>query len=317
MRVLHREYPLTGSIGEDGEIRSNGQAIVVSPRTDAVTVLHAYRPFLAYYPTFLSQAEAQHMIGIARPLLERSRMGGGGTIDYGSNGRTSSSAPITKSHDDIVRRIEERAAYLTGFPVDNIERLQVVRYLPGQQFDAHWDAFGPFNKGERDIALGDGYNRVFTIFCYLSDAPTCTAPEDPDHRGDLNGCTLFPLLSLAVPPSAGGAVFWTNTDESLRIHHGAVHQGFPVCCGEKWGLNIWIHARDLWTFAQCMDKLRQHVRPRDRSGARKCLSFSAIILLIYLINIYLIFISTYFDPHPHIRRRNSDTPRCPPPRECN
>eukprot|EP01007_Sphenomonas_quadrangularis_P001242 NODE_2161_length_663_cov_168.429967_g1821_i0.p2 GENE.NODE_2161_length_663_cov_168.429967_g1821_i0~~NODE_2161_length_663_cov_168.429967_g1821_i0.p2 ORF type:complete len:135 (-),score=62.36 NODE_2161_length_663_cov_168.429967_g1821_i0:258-638(-) len=99
-----------------------------------------------------------------------------------------------------------------------------------------------------------GYNRVCTMLVYLNEC-VCEK-KDSECFEDINGCTLFPLLSLAVPPVQNAALFWTNTDANLKEFDAAVHQGLPVCCGEKWAMNIWIHARDLWNYGTVLDKIR-------------------------------------------------------------
>ena len=52
--------------------------------------------------------------------------------------RTSTTAMLPAT-DPVVRRITERAAYLTGYPYGHIEPLQLVKYEPGQRCVAHLD----------------------------------------------------------------------------------------------------------------------------------------------------------------------------------
>ena len=47
------------------------------------------------------------------------------------------------------------------------------------------------------------------------------------------GATVFPLLGVAAPPSAGSALFWYNLRRSGRPDHRTVHASCPVLLGAK------------------------------------------------------------------------------------
>merc|ERR1712135_89899 len=76
-----------------------------------------------------------------------------------------------------------RLARVAGLPVEQLERLNMVRYSPGEYFNEHYD----------------GKFRPRTVFIYLNDLP------DADE-----GETLFPHLGLRFRPRCGAAVMWSN-----------------------------------------------------------------------------------------------------------
>lgn len=118
---------------------------------------------------------------------------------------------------------------------------QVVHYQPGQLYKSHWDAVDPHSlRGQ--YYWSRGYGRKHTMLVYLNDLE-CDMPGCKDSR--TNGCTLFAVLGLAVKPSAGDVLYFENVDEAGELYEEALHSGMPVCHGEKWAVNCWVHLRDL------------------------------------------------------------------------
>merc|ERR1712232_1361059 len=95
--------------------------------------------------------------------------------------RTSQSCILLYAQTSIVERLEHRLASLANLPVEQLERLVVVRYSPGETFAEHHD----------------GKFRPKTVFVYLNDLP----------EGD-QGDTYFPHLGFSFVPRAGCAVMW-------------------------------------------------------------------------------------------------------------
>lgn len=76
---------------------------------------------------FLTDAEADHMVGLAAPSLERSRViaqNGSGVLD---SVRTSSGTFLPKGADAVVAGVEARVAAVTHLPVSHAENLQILR----------------------------------------------------------------------------------------------------------------------------------------------------------------------------------------------
>lgn len=255
---------VTGKLGPVGEIYADPKVRLFGWSPSHVVVLRRAPPIVIQYPAFLNDAECAHLIGLVEARFTKSLIGGGGAGLGPDAARTSYSAPFEKGEDAVVRAVEERAAHIAGFPSDNIERLQVVRYVKGQQYQAHWDSYGMHNPREFEIATAEGYNRVCTFLVYLNDV-VCTGQHGAECHGEINGATLFPLLSTAVAPKKGCAVFWHNTDATLRSYDAALHQGLPVCCGVKYALNIWVHGRDVWRYGEVLAKIREQERGDKRA----------------------------------------------------
>lgn len=91
---------------------------------------------------FMSHEECDHVVNTAEPLMEKS-----GVIDAKTGAetydpiRTSYGAFLPIAFDDVVARVERRAAEWAMIPSTNQEQLHVLRYAVGQQYADHWDAY--------------------------------------------------------------------------------------------------------------------------------------------------------------------------------
>ncbi|RKP25904.1 hypothetical protein SYNPS1DRAFT_4440, partial [Syncephalis pseudoplumigaleata] len=163
-------------------------------------------PTVIIIDDFLQPGEAEHMISIATPKMERSRVFGDSKH---SEARTSSSAYLSKSMDHVVRCIEERASFFSNISVADSEPLQVVWYTEGQEFRPHHDYIEQ-NDLKHDYWTRFG-QRYVTFLVYLNE---------PDEGGS----TVFPKLNLDVKPKKNSAVFWYNVGldekEDVRTLHG-------------------------------------------------------------------------------------------------
>ena len=173
----------------------------------------------------MTAAEAAHVIAIGEPSMHRS-LAGGRTESI----RTSSTGMLP-AHDPVVRSITERAARLSGYPYENIEPLQFLRYIEGQRYEPHFD-YGEACDYEENLSHG---HRHVTMLVYLNAVP--------DAYG---GHTAFPRLQLALSPVAHAAVVFNdclpNGEEDPRTLHG----GSPPGNHTKFAINIWIRARARW-----------------------------------------------------------------------
>ncbi len=194
---------------------------------NAITVLQD--PPLLVLEGLLSREECQALIDAAVPRMSRSL-----TVDVKTGGeetnqaRTSQGMFFERGESELISRIEARIGALLGWPVQNGEGLQVLRYGPGAEYKPHYDYFDPAEPGTASI-LQRGGQRVATLVMYLNE------PE-------AGGATVFPDVTLAVVPKCGNAVFFSYSQPhpvSRTLHGGA-----PVVSGDKWIATKWLRERE-------------------------------------------------------------------------
>lgn len=207
----------------------------VLPETDLVRIAdrdiailaRSEAPRAALFDGLLSQSECQDLISFA---FDRGLKQSGVVDDLtGDNiehqARTSTSVSLKRGETPLIAALEERLSLLTGWPADQAEGLQVLRYQPGQQYKPHFDAFRADQAGGRRH-LERGGQRVATTVIYLST---------PEGGGE----TAFPTSNLKFKPRAGGAVFFHDLDPLGRIEPSSLHAGNPVTQGEKIVATYW------------------------------------------------------------------------------
>lgn len=180
-------------------------------------------PKAAVYEKFLSEAECALLVWMARDKLQRSTVvdnsNGGAYVD---DNRTSSGMSFTVGENAVIQHIEAKISALTGYPIENGEGIQVLRYQPGQQYKPHYDYFDPSSPG---VSAQLDNNRVCTFLMYLN------TPEN-------GGATVFPDAGVSVAARQGNALMFeysTPTPDTKTLHGGA-----PVLKGEKWIATKWI-----------------------------------------------------------------------------
>lgn len=191
-------------------------------------------PFLALVNNVVSPEEAAAFIAGAESRLERSV-----AIDY--NGRvaaevrTSSTAFMDKAESEVVRTVERRSAILAGLPATHGESLQVVRYLPGEKFDYHADAYPMGRNIETLNVLLTGGQRAVTVLIYLNDL----LPNDD------GGLTHFidPSLNTTVKPRLGTAVVFENILPNGSPDLRSLHAGLAPKTSVKYAINAWFRER--------------------------------------------------------------------------
>ena len=193
------------------------------------TVLVGQQPPLVVFDDFLSDEECRALIELAAPRMSRSL-----TVDVQTGGeethqsRTSQGMFFERGESALISRIEARIAHLLGWPVQNGEGLQVLRYEAGAEYLPHFDYFDPAAPGTSAI-LQRGGQRVATLIMYL-------------HAPEAGGATVFPDAALSVLPKRGSAVFFSYSlphPDSLTLHGGS-----PVLSGEKWIATKWLRERE-------------------------------------------------------------------------
>ena len=261
--------------------KSRGKPLALpGGRKVVVEQLSRYPP-LFRIKNLLSDAECAHVIECAKPLLNLSGIatkGGGQEEGF----RTSTTAWVRTAEDKPLRQLTERVASLLSLPASGLlngqaadsGNMQVVHYLPGQQYGVHHDCNGLIRRYATclyyltDVEEGGG-----TWFPAASDRKQdhshlttsdamITHFLAPEHRKLSAGvvaeedlardAALSKTISsssssfssgrpgVVCKPSKGDAIVWYNYDESGKLDPRAVHSALPVLRGEKWAANHWI-----------------------------------------------------------------------------
>jgi hypothetical protein len=146
--------------------------------------------------------------------------------------RTSTTAMLGGRLDDaVVKRIRARIARFSGFPVDHLEPLQVVRYERGQKYEGHHDYFDVCDLEDK---TSSGRRQV-TFLIYLVDMPP----------GEEGGGTSFPDLNLEVRPEQGSAIVFNDCHDWGGEDGRSLHAGQPPVNPDtvKYAINGWIRSQ--------------------------------------------------------------------------
>lgn len=152
-------------------------------KSEPPMVISEAAPRLVIFPGFLSSAERKHLMQLAQEAgLERSGVMDGEEDTARQDVRTSSGAWLEDLLDDGVFDIDLRIQAATGVPWMFGENMHVLRYQPGQKYEAHLDS------------------------CFMQDFPRDAVPDasDPQATGDgafSAGCEAF--LRQAGGPDCG------------------------------------------------------------------------------------------------------------------
>jgi len=187
---------------------------------------------LRYIDNFLTDEECDELIKFSDDKFVESLVVEKDNSRSKHEGRTSTTAYIYKNSNPIADAIETRTAKLLQGNESHIEGLQVVRYMPGQQFTAHYDWFMD------DYKVKIQNQRLYTVFAYLNDVTE-------------GGETAFPRLNHSFSPRRGDALFWRDAADINTPLVDSLHAGMPPTGNTtiKYGLNIWYNFRPLNTYS--------------------------------------------------------------------
>ena len=208
MRTKHPEAP---------EVIVDGHAIGVSLSMDA--------PTLRVLDGILSEHECADLIELARPRLQR-------TLTVDTDGRyqvdqrrTSEGMFFAINELPLIGLIEQRLSRLLEIPVNHGEGLQILHYLPGQEYEPHYDWFDPELPSFGPMTQWGG-QRIASVVMYLN------SPEQ-------GGGTAFPTIGLTITARQGSAVYFAYEGGDRT----SLHAGLPVIRGEKWIATKWLRER--------------------------------------------------------------------------
>lgn len=190
-----------------------------------INTIHDKNPVITRIEHVLDSHECNYIIDLANEIgYARSKVISDGNRTE-SSARTSSTCYIDKGKNEIVSCIEKKIAAVAQQPHEDLEGLQVTRYVNGQEYKAHHDWFYSPRHTQRSA----------TVFTYLKGlSPGC------------GGATAFPNLKhddgtiLRSHPHTGDALVWKNLTQMGQPDKDTLHAGESITCGEeKIGLNAW------------------------------------------------------------------------------
>jgi prolyl 4-hydroxylase len=202
--------------------------VCIGGRTIGIS-LSVETPTLRVLENLLSAEECAGLIAQARPRLQRALTVDAEGRQQVDQRRTSEGMFFAPHESPLVADIEQRLAKLLRVPASHGEGLQVLHYLPGQEYEPHFDWFDPDQPGYAAITAAGG-QRITSVVMYLNTPA----------RG---GGTAFPELGLTVTARRGSAVYFAyeGGDQS------SLHAGLPVLQGEKWIATKWLRQRPYGT----------------------------------------------------------------------
>lgn len=180
-------------------------------------------PEATVFPALFSDAECDFLTEVALPLLQPSKVVDPITGKLAANPvRTSDAAAFFLiAESPAIHALCKRLARASGTNVKQGEPLQVLRYLPGQEYRPHFDALGRTEN-----------QRILTFLVSLND-------------GYDGGATRFMKTGLAVKGRKGDALLFRNADDKGQLDPCSQHAGEPVKSGEKFIASRWIRQRAL------------------------------------------------------------------------
>ncbi|KAM7250061.1 hypothetical protein ACFE04_021944 [Oxalis oulophora] len=201
----------------------------------------SWKPKVLYYPNFATAKECQHIINMAKPLLEPSKIALriGDTVENTQDVRTSSGTFLSAWDDrsGILERIEEKIAKITMIPAINGEDFNVLRYENGQKYDSHYDAFDPSEYGPQKS------QRVATFILYLSDVEEGGETMFPFESGwNMSTYNYNDCIGLKVKPRKGDGILFYSLLMNGTIDPLSIHGSCPVIRGEKWTVSSFINS---------------------------------------------------------------------------
>jgi len=187
-------------------------------------------PRIILFGHFLTHEECDEMIRLSEPRLTRSTVVNSDTGTYDVHpARTSRGGHFSRGENELIRRIERRISETICVPVEHGEPIQILNYVPGAEYKAHFDYFDGTQPGSEKL-MAVGGQRIATLVMYLNDVTS-------------GGSTVFPEVGLDVLPKKGNAVYFAYGLPDGASDPRTLHGGSPVQEGEKWIATKWIRQR--------------------------------------------------------------------------
>lgn len=205
----------------------------------------ADQPRIVVLDDFATADECTHFISLVDGDMEDARVVSEASSDVMAMKRSASVGWVEPTQTPMVSDVVARVADAAEMPERNIESMQVVHYLRGDQHALHYDTFDPAEPAGA-ARIRQGGQRLRTGLLYLA-APSA------------GGGTAFPKVKARVKPKPGRLVLFDLVlPDSTDPDPASIHTGLPVIAGEKWACNFWFR-----------DRAQKKTSGRTGGGARK------------------------------------------------
>ena len=128
--------------------------------------------------------------------------------------------------NELTTKIENIVAKESGLPIENQEKIHIVKYDVGGEYKPHHDFFHP-NTDYYESTMGTAGQRVFSFLFYLNDNFT-------------GGETDFPTKKIKITPKLGRLLIWRNLNENGSLDYESFHAGLPVESETKYIAIVWV-----------------------------------------------------------------------------
>ena len=178
-------------------------------------------PKILVFKNVLSKERAENFMESNKDMLLPSKVTDGNIISS-SQKRTSSSTFI--KNDSFLDSL--KLSICKNFDIEDSEGFQYVRYIAGQKYDAHYDAFDTNEIKKNSV----NKQRVITNIIYLND-------------GFNGGDTFFPHLDISITPLTGTMISFEDCiNGTLSLNPFSLHESKKIISGEKHILTLWLLA---------------------------------------------------------------------------
>lgn len=173
------------------------------------------------FKNLLSVDECNELIQMSKDKLFEATTLGENVKDY----RTANNTWLFEK-TDLTDKIKNIVLEKTNLPIENQEKIHIVKYNVGGEYKEHHDFFHP-NTDYFESQIQRGGQRIYSCLFYLND-------------NFLGGETDFPKIEYKVNPKIGKLVVWKNLNDDLTLNYNSLHAGLPVLSGEKWICIVWV-----------------------------------------------------------------------------
>jgi len=217
---------------------------VVADAPAGARILSEEKPWVAEFPGFLSDAEADEIIRIGTSVGLRRE---DDLDDRVRNVSVNNCDSVHCISQPFINELYARVSRLLRLPARNFESMEFLHYERGQHYTWHRDEFG-WKASSPEPAMVLAGPRVLTLFFYLSDVQRggetafAGAPHDTKISDSRFGSSRV-VPSLLVRPQRGKAIMWANMANEWHMSEPASsHRALSVEQGTKWAATLWVHA---------------------------------------------------------------------------